>query len=218
MRRIAYFGLALAGLAYPSVGTASDEAFEFWLNPSASIELDARTSVQIETAQRLRDSGDGREDTYFTRLWLNREIATNATLGGALERRINDGGADETRLIQQLSTRHGILRTRIRAEQRFVDGADRIGLRVRPRLGVAVPLFGNEQWSLNSDAELFFTLRSNNRGGQHGLTGLRTQVGVGYDVSDRLSLSLAYLRQQEFNDDGPDEIGHAPIVGIEYSF
>lgn len=213
--------IALSGFALmtsPSSALASDEAFEFWLNPSVSTGLDENTGIEIETAQRFRDADDGRADTYFARLWLNQQASDTVTVSGAFERRINDGSANETRLIQQITTRHSIVRTRLRLEQRFVDSADRMGLRLRPRLGLSVPLDTDGRWSLKSDAELFLTLRSNNRGGDQGLTGLRTQVGIGYDFNDRLSISAAYLRQQDFVDRGPDDVGHAPVIALEFAF
>lgn len=197
---------------------AADEAFEFWLNPSVSFDLDSDTAIELDTAQRFRSAADGRPDTYFARLWLNQAMAANVTLGGAIERRINDGGSNETRLMQQLSTRHGLLRTRLRLEERFVDGTGRMGLRVQPRLGVSVPLDESGRWGFHTNAELFFTLKSTSAGGDDGLIGLRTQIGVSYEVSDNLDLSLTYLRQQDIRDKRPDRIGHAPLIGIEYSF
>ncbi|MDK2767462.1 DUF2490 domain-containing protein [Sphingomonas sp.] len=208
---------AIAALPAPALAQ-NDDGFEFWLNPSVSVDLDDNTGLEIETAQRLRDAGDGRVDTYFGRLWLNQKVAGNVTLSAAFERRINDGGRDETRLIQQLSTSHGILRTRLRVEQRFVDNADRMGLRLRPRLGVSVPLDDAAKWALKSDAELFVTLRSTSIDGDEGVTGLRSQLGVAYRISDRLSVSAAYLRQQDFEKGGTDTVGHAPLIGLEFSF
>jgi hypothetical protein len=206
-------------LMLPSVpAMASSEAAELWLNPSVSFDMDKDTSVEIETAQRLRSADDGRADTYFARLWLNQKVAKNVTLSGAIEKRVNDGGADENRIIQQMTTKHGYLRTRFRLEQRFVDNADQMGLRARPRLGVAVPIDADERWAFKTDAEMFLTLRSTSNGGDTGLTGLRTQMGVSYDVTPKFTLSAAYLRQQDFRDRAPDTVGHAPIIGIEYSF
>jgi hypothetical protein len=202
----------------PSAASANNDAAEFWFNPSVSFNLDDDTGIEIETAQRFRDADDGRVDTYFARLWLNQDVSDNVTLSGAFERRINDGGSNETRLIQQMSTKHGMLRTRLRLEQRFVDNADRMGLRLRPRLGVAIPLDEGGRWSFKSDTELFLTLRGNNVGSDEGLTGLRTQIGVAYDINDRLSLSAVYLRQQDIEDGGPDTVGHAPLIGLEYAF
>jgi len=197
---------------------ATEDGLEFWLNPSASFGIDQDTEIEIETAQRLRDAGDGRADTYFVRLWLHEGLTRDVTLSGAVERRVNDGGTDETRLIQQLSTRHGILRTRLRLEQRFADNADQTGLRIRPRIGIVRALGDDGRWTFRSDAELFLTLQSTSRTGDEGLTGLRTQIGFGYDVSDRMSVSLGYLRQQDFVDGRPDPVEHAPILAIEYAF
>ncbi|MBO6528286.1 DUF2490 domain-containing protein [Erythrobacter sp.] len=218
MRKSSKLLIALVAVSIPATAHATDDDFELWLNPSVSFDLDDDTGVEIETAQRLRNSENGREDTYFARLWLNQQLNDNVTIAGAFERRINDGGSDETRLIQQMTTRHGILRTRLRLEQRFVDDADRMGLRVRPRVGVAVPLDDEGRLTFDADAELFVTLRSNNEGGDDGLTGMRTQIGLSYELNDRLSLSAAYLRDQDFEDGQPDTVGHAPIIGIEFSF
>lgn len=218
MKSILPLAAAVLYAGMPAIASASDDGAELWLNPSISTDLDEDTGIELETAQRFRDAGDGREDTYFARLWLNQKLASNVTLGAAVERRINDGGTNETRTMQQLSTSHGILRTRFRLEQRFVDNAERMGLRLRPRLGVSIPLDQDGRWAFKTDAELFLTLQSTRFGGDEGLTGLRTQIGVSYDVSDNISISAAYLRQQDFEEGGPDVVGHAPIIGIEYAF
>ena len=215
--RTASFCVPALLLATPAAAT--DEDFELWLNPSFEFSLDDDTAVELETAQRFRDAGNGRVDTYFARLWLKQDVSDNLTLAGAVERRINDGGRNEVRLIQQASLKSGIFRGRLRLEERFQEDRDgRMGLRLRPRAGVSVPLSDDGRWSGGADAELFWTLRSTSVGGDTGITGLRTQIGVGYDVSDSLSLSLKYLRQQSFEDNAPDEIGHVPLIGIEFSF
>ncbi len=202
-------------LAVPSAAHASDEAFELWLNPAVSVDLDDDTAFELETAQRFRNAADGRPDTYYARFWLNQDIGDRLTLSGAVERRINDGSADETRLMQQLSLRQGVLRGRLRLEQRFVDDSGRMGLRVRPRLGVSLPLQVADKLSFDSDAELFLTLRSTGSSGDTGLTGLRTHVRLSYDLSDAVGLSIGYLRQQEIRDGAPDTIGHAPLIALE---
>jgi hypothetical protein len=218
VRRQAVLFATLATFAAPSAARASDDAAEFWLNPSVEVGLDDDTAFELETAQRFRSESDGRVDTYFFRGWVKQDIADNATLAGAVEYRINDGGSNEVRTIQQLSTRHGILKTRLRLEQRFVDGADRMGLRLRPRLGWGFDLTEDGRWSAGADAELFLVLRGNNVGNDTGLTGLRTTMGVEYEVNGNLSLGLSYLRQQDFEEGAPDQIGHAPLIGIEYTF
>lgn len=207
----------VAALLLAAPASASDDALEIWLNPSVSFALDDDTGLEIETAQRLRSEADGREDTYFTRFWINQDLSDHATLSGGAERRINDPGRDETRFLQQLSLRHGIVRTRFRLEQRLVDGR-RMGLRLRPRLGVDVPLGADSRWAFLADAELLLTLRSTSAGGDDGLTGLRTQIGISHELSDSVAITLAYLRQQDIEEGGPDRVGHAPLIGLELAF
>lgn len=209
---------ALGAALLHAPAAASDDAFELWLNPSASFDLNGNTGVEIETAQRFRSASDGRPDTYFLRLWLHQELNDAVTISGAAEQRINDGDSDETRFMQQLSTKHGVLRTRLRLDQRFVDGTGRMGWRIRPRVGVSVPMGDDGRWSLQGNAELFFTLRSTSAGGDEGLTGLRTQLGASYELTENFSLTAAYLRQQDIRNGRPDQVGNAPLIGIELSF
>jgi hypothetical protein len=93
-----------------------------------------------------------------------------------------------------------------------------MGLRARPRLGLEFPLDDDGRLSFGGDAELFWTLRGTNVGGDTGITGLRTQLGFGYELSDNVDLKLVYLRQQDFEENAPDEIGHAPLLTIDFSF
>ena len=153
--------LSMSLLAVPGAAHATDDAFEVWLNPSIEYNLEDDTSVELETAQRFR--GDGRVDTYFARLWLNKDFGDNFTLSGGIEQRENDGGFDEVRLLQQVTGKHGYFRARLRFEQRWVEDQSRVGFRVRPRLGVQVPINEAGDWSFKTDAELFLTLKSTSR-------------------------------------------------------
>jgi hypothetical protein len=218
MRRTYLFLPALAVCAIATPAAASEDDGELWLNPSVSTGISDRTSVELETAQRFRDAGEGRDDTYFFRLWLNHDVSDALTVSGAVERRINDGGRNETRTMQQLTGRWGIMRTRARMEQRMVDDSGRTGWRLRTRVGVETPINDSAQWKVFADAEPFWTLRATSAGGDTGLTGLRTQIGVGYEVNDNLALSVGYLRQQDIASGAPDTVGHAPIIGVEFAF
>ncbi|QIQ85627.1 DUF2490 domain-containing protein [Erythrobacter sp.] len=207
----------LAALLFlaPSAAHAADEDFEAWFNPVFVVDLDEDTYVKLETAQRLRSAGRGREDTYFFRLWAWRKLGDGMRVGGAIERRINDGKRDEIRAMQQVQSALGILRVRMRLEERFAQGAGaRMGLRLRSRAGLAIPLDRAENWHLMADAESFITLRNSFPPGDIGKTALRTQVYLAHRVNERLSVRLGYLRHQEIEPAEPDEVGHAPILGF----
>jgi hypothetical protein len=206
--------LALCAISTPAA--AADEAAEFWFNPAFATQLDDRTGVELETAQRLRD--DPRQDTYFARLWLNREDAQGREWSAGAEHRWNGPSQREVRLLQQVGYDWGPLEFRSRLEQRFVDTDPRTGWRFRQRLGTSVPLSGaGDGWTLTGNAEVAVTLRSTAPGGQTGLTGLRTFIGFERGFG-RYDLSLGYLRQQDIRDGAEDRIGHAPLVGLTVTF
>ena len=208
--------LCLGAAAAPAV--ASDEAFELWLAPSLRAQLDANSGIRLETAQRFRSRADGRVDTYFARLWGSQRISRHLTLEAGAERRVNDGGSDETRLLQQVVAEHGIFRNRLRLEQRFVDRAAQTGWRLRPEFGVRVDLDREGTWFLRADAEFFFTLQSTSIGGQTGLTEQRSQAGIGHRFSPHFNASLSYKRTQLIRPGRADVVGHIPMIHMEYSF
>lgn len=210
--------LALFALGAPSLASATEDRLEFWLNPSARYWMNEKTNFRLETAQRFRSEDDRRPDTYFARLWAGHRFNDNLSLEVGVEKRVNDGDADETRLLQQLLTRHGIFRNRVRLEQRFVENAPQMGLRLRTDHGVFVPLDRERKWNLRAEAEFFFTLRPTTPGSLTGFSELRTQAGLAYQLNERMSLGLLYMRQQRVRKNRPDTVGHAPLITFEYAF
>lgn len=195
---------------------AQDEDAELWFNPAFVKTIDDSTSVELETAQRLRD--DPRDDTYFARLWVNREDSGGREWSAGIEQRWNGPDEREVRLLQQVGYDWGPLEFRTRLEQRFVDVDPQTGWRLRQRIGTTVPLTDTEDgWALTGDAELFVTLRNTEPGGQTGVTGLRTFVGFERGFG-RYDVSLGYLRQQDIRDGAEDRVGHAPFVGLTVNF
>jgi hypothetical protein len=204
--------LALA--AQPAI--AQDEDAELWFNPAFVKTIDDRTSVELETAQRLR--ADPRLDTYFARLWLNREDGKGREWSFGVEQRWNGPGEQEMRLLQQVGYDWGPVEFRTRLEQRFVDVDPQTGWRLRQRIGTTIPLSDDQDgWALTGNAELFVTLRNTEPGGQTGVTGLRTFVGFERSFG-RYDLSVGYLRQQDIRDGAEDRVGHAPFLGLTVNF
>lgn len=212
-------GLALSVVALaavPSMALASDEAAELWFNPSVTHALDDRTEVEIEAVQRLRNAP--RDDTYYVRLWLNREAANGMKWSLGAEQRWNGPDQEEVRLLQQVGYGWRAVEFRTRLEQRFISTDPNTGWRLRQRIGTTIPLGQDDDgWSLAADAELFMTLESTSQNGQTGLTGVRTFVGLERGFG-RYDVSLGYLRQQEIRDGRPDRIGHAPFIGLNVDF
>lgn len=205
------FMLALASPVF-----AQDEAGELWFNPAFETSLDDRTTVELETAQRLRS--DPRNDTFFARLWLKREDSQGRDWNVGIEQNWTGPDEREVRLLQQVGYNWGPLEFRTRLERRFVNVDPQTGWRIRQRVGLTLPLAEDEDgWALTGNAEFFATLRNTEPGGQTGLTGLRTFVGFERGFG-RYDVSLGYLRQQDIRDSAEDRIGHAPYIGVTVDF
>lgn len=209
-RRVLRGAMALAGaMVAAAPAAAADETFEVWLNPGVSVDLGGGTGAEFESWQRFRDG----DDTHGYRLWLNQKIAKGVTGYAGIERRA-EGDSRETRYLQQLSYPLGPLKGRTRLEERDFDGADRLGWRLRQRVGGSVPLTADKEgWAGFANVEGFFTLRATSAAGQTGLTGVRTIVGVEREW-ERVELQLGYLRQQNIRDNRPDTIAHAPYLAL----
>lgn len=209
-------GAVVATLSMAGPALAGDDDNEFWFNPSLTRTIDARTVIEVETAQRFRK--DPRHDTYYVRGWVKRDDAHANTWGVGIEQRWNGSEQREVRLLQQVGYAWRNIDLRTRMEQRFVSTDPQTGWRVRQRVGTSIPLGdAEEHWSLTANAELFLTLRNTDPDGQTGITGVRTFVGLERSFG-RYDVSLGYLRQQEVRDDAPDRIGHAPFVGLNINF
>lgn len=209
--------LAVGGLlAAAAPAFAQNEDGELWFNPALVTSIDDRTSVELETAQRLRQ--DPRDDTYFARLWLNREDGVGREWSVGVEQRWNGPDEQEVRLLQQVGYDWGPLEFRTRLEQRFIDVDPQTGVRLRQRVGTTIPLTDSKDgWALTGDAEVLVTLRNTEPGGQTGVTGLRTFVGFERSYG-RYDVSLGYLRQQDIRDGAEDRVGHAPFFGLTVNF
>ena len=199
-------------MGYASSAQASDDIFELWVNPSIEADI-GRGRAELETGHRFRD---GRDDTHYVRLWYGQPIGSDVTLAGGIEQRFT-GRVEERRLLQQLGYRSGVFRGRTRIEQRFVEGDANMGVRLRQRIGVSVPVGRSGKLALIANAEGFVTLRATTALGQTGLTGLRTVIGVDYTLNDRLGVGLGYLRAQDFRRGAVDRVGHAPLLSIAWS-
>ncbi|MGB3711431.1 MAG: DUF2490 domain-containing protein [Erythrobacter sp.] len=219
LSRSAALALAASTIAIAQPALATDEDVELWFGPSIEKRLDENTSVELQTAQRFRDSERRRGDTFYFRGWVHQKVADNVTISAAAEQRFNSDGADEIRIIQQIGTKHGYLRTRLRLEERFEEGEDgRAGVRLRPRLGLRVPFSETSPVTAAIDGELFWTLRSTDSGGSTGFTDIETRIGFTYDVSDDVTVGLKYVRGQSFRSGRDDKVGHAPLIELDIVF
>jgi hypothetical protein len=206
------FFLAASLAAAPA--WAEENEAQLWLNQQGSIALDHNDDLLFELNERARGDSHG-GDQYQARLGLDHAIGGGVKIGGAVTYQ-RSGTQDEFRTHQQLTWSRGAFTSRSRLEQRFIEGDDRMALRLRQRLQLTTPMGGG--WSALGYVEGSFTLRAGKPGGDTGLTSLRTLLGVRRDLAHNIVGTLAYVRQQDVRTGAPDRVGHAPYIGLSFSF
>jgi hypothetical protein len=96
----------------------------------------------------------------------------------------------------------GKLSGRIRTEQRWRDGVDGTGWRVRPYLKYSLPIAGKT--AVNLSTEPFFNLNTNSFQRKSGLDRVRNLITISTPVSKTLSLEGGYMNQHGFVSGGRD--------------
>lgn len=217
MKKI-FLGLALLLGMSATPAFAADEALEVWLTQTVGYHLDSNTTARVEATERFRNTNDGRPDTYFVQAWLGQQVDRNNLVEVGIEKRVTAPGADEIRVHQQITTRVGVLRNRLRLEERFVDNSDQMGWRVRVRPGIQLPLDDKNKWALRAEAEFFLTIKPTKTGGQTGLTEQRTQINLVRRVNDNLNFMIGFMRAQAIKKGSQDVVANAPTFAFEYNF
>lgn len=194
-----------------------------------SIGLDAGPSEtgRIGTSLDInsRYQPDGQLSRIELRPGITYELQNGVELaGGYYYGHTNQPGEDrnEHRLWQQASYDFGSkwgleFSGRTRAEQRYREGFDDTGARIRQRLKASYPI-ANTPLTLSAGPEIFFEFVETDWGADTGLSEVRTEAEIEWEVSDTLELSFGYLNLLEIERGGPDETNHHITIGLSKDF
>lgn len=222
----AWVGLALAGLALARAGTAhaTDEDTQVWSIVNATGALSDKVVLAVEGQARLSDDAS-RLGQAIVRPSVGWRLdgSKTASLGYAYSRSTPKGrpATEEHRGWQQLVYRlagdgTGLTLTgRTRLEQRWVEGRDGTGWRVRQQVRVTAPVKDRVRgvaWT-----ESFVGFNQTSWGQRDGLHLWRSFAGVSVPISKTVTLEPGYLHQRAFRT-GPDAVTHAAAVWINLQF
>ncbi len=213
--------MALAGTAIPAAHAEN----QIW----TSIGLKAgpaeagRVGASLDIATRYEP--DGQISRFELRPGLTYKLQNGVRLaGGYYYGHTNRPGADrdEHRLWQQASYDIGAkwgleFSGRTRMEQRYREGFDDTGARLRQRLTLDYPIEGTPL-TLSAGPELFLELIETDWGAEKGFSELRNELKLEWAVSDSLDLSIGYLNQREIERNGPDTTNHHITLGLSKNF
>ena len=225
MNRLTLGACALASLLPAPALARSD--FQQWATVAASVKASDRIRVSGESSFRFSNDRDG---LY--------EIESNVLLGYKLNDKVtawagyvhnpmySDGDFTvmERRAREQLTFDNiaklgkASLSARMRLEQRWRDGIDGTGWRMRPYVKVGIPLGDKSAPTLNLTNETFLNLNTTSFQSQDGLDRMRTAAALSFPLSSTLKAEAGYLNQHRFVRGGPDNDDHAITGTISLSF
>jgi hypothetical protein len=180
--------------------------------------------IWLETQQRL--GGDvSHLDQFSVRTGFGMRFAPDFTAlaGYQFQRNSPEGGriSNEHRMWEQLTLplyrdpAHLILLTRLRLEQRSIEGAQDLGWRARAMLRLYAPLHGRSSAGPLLWSEALIGLNDTDWGQRSRVQQVRVFAGALAPVSRRLNFEGGYMAQV-LRGTGPDRVNHALNLTLNY--
>ena len=229
MNRAPLLPLAAVALviAAPSPASAANDT-QLWTTASVTMKLSDRLRLQDELVARFSDTLNGLyevENSTLLGVQLNDKVSAWA---GYVHNPSYVGGdftVMEHRFREQLvfdniaAIGKAKVGARLRMEQRWRDGFDGTGWRVRPYVKVAVPLGGAKAPTLNLAHEEFFNLNNNTLfQSVDGFDRMRNSASLSFPLTPQLKAEVGYLNQYKFVRAAPDTMDHALTAAVGFSF
>ena len=212
---------ALSLLATPAM--ANEEDANIWLAQTSTINLGDDMTLWLEAQERFTNDAS-RLGQLLIRpaIGYKLDATTTVSLGYAYVHTdpLVGASSDEHRIFQQLSTRlagdgRGVTVTsRTRLEQRFFEGQDGTGWRLRQQVRITAPLMGKARLALWTEP---FIGLNQTRFQRDGIGLWRNFAGVSIPVSRQLTLEPGYLNQQ-VRRVGRDRTDHVASLTLATTF
>ena len=200
----------LAGLLLPTAASASSDS-QVWATASATIKVADKWRLSEELTTRFSDHRNGLYEiesntlvgyrlSKVTTMWAGYTHDPQYSAGHftVMEHRAREQATFDN--ILQLG--RAKISARIRLEQRWREGVDGTGWRLRPYLKVSVPIHGKT--ALNLSSEPFFDLNTTGFQRASGLDRVRNLISFSTPLTKRLTGEAGYMNQHGFVRGGED--------------
>ena len=220
MKRGILYALAVIGV--PHAAYAATEDFQTWNTVNLSANIAKNVPVTLEVSGRLTEDS-GRLGVVIVRPAIGYRFSKRLTalVGYTRQTTVNRVRSDtnENRLHQQLNWQVGALgratfASRTRLEQRWIEGSDDLGWRVRERLQMQLPL-KSARTNLVLSSEVLFALNSTDWGAHAGFDQMRNFAGVNFPLSKTITLETGYQNRYQKRRGAADRMDH--IIPITLS-
>jgi hypothetical protein len=227
--RVKYCSVALWAICFsmPVCSSATEDDPGVWLSFSMSDAFDSggeatRWHYWIDAQARFFDPGSGAVQ-MLVRPAIGYRITDNMKgwLGYARFRTRSQAGtvAHENRYWQQLDWaagrwNGGDISMRARLEQRSVSTGEDIGVVLRFVTKYERPIGKDGRHSLILGIEPFVHLRDTDWGGESGLVQNRAFIGMGWRLSESISIEAGYMNQYIWVDGGENRSFHHGVLNF----
>jgi len=215
----------LIGLALAAPASAADDN-QLWTGVSATVKLADKWRLSEDVTVRLSDRRDGLYEVESNTLLGYRLNKTVTAWGGYTHDSNYSAGhftVMEHRAREQVTFDNvaklgrGRLSGRVRLEQRWREGIDGTGWRVRPYLKYTLPLRPGGRTALVLSSEPFFNLNRTSFQRSDGFDRVRNLIAVTTPITKNITAEIGYLNQYTSVRHGPDTDDHVASVVLSLS-
>jgi hypothetical protein len=217
------YALLLLGIFTSSEAWAQSDK-QLWTVTTATVKLSDKWRLSEEVVARFSDRRNGLYEIESNTL-VGRVVGKGVTIwagythdpqyaGGHF--RIMEHRAREQITLDNLAQLgSGKLSGRLRFEQRWRNGLNGTGWRVRPYVKYSQPLAGKT--TLNLSVEPFFNLSRTSFQPRRGLDRTRSLISISAPLLKRLTGEAGYMNQHGFTRAGPDSDDHIAYFALGLS-
>ena len=206
---------ALAFAGWGSCALSQEQDTQLWVNAASTHSLSEETQLIFDASWRFRERARG-DEQVMARFTLLQAVADGVRIGGGGAVFETEGGGTELRPHQEIDFAFGRFSARSRVEERFFDGAARMEVRVRQRVGYALPV--GKAGRLSLDGEYLHLARTRERGANTPRDEWRARAIASVKVSERLSLGLGYMAIHTPREAARDRLTHVGQTHLNLAF
>jgi hypothetical protein len=211
-------------LSAPTSAAAARSDDQLWTTASASVKLSDHWRLSEELTARFSDNRNGLYEVESNTLLgyrLNKTVTVWAGYTHDPQYSAGHFTVMEHRAREQVTFDNvaklgpGKLSVRMRAEQRWRDGKDGTGWRLRPYAKWSMPLVGKV--GLNLSNETFVNLNKTSFQARTGVDRMRNLVSLSGPLAKSLTLEGGYMNQYGFVRGAPDTSDNIAYFALSLS-
>ncbi len=216
----------LAAITAATPATAAQDS-QLWTNGTMTVKLSGNLRAMEDLTFRFSDHRDGLYEIESNTL-LGLVVAKGVTVWAGYTHNPQYAAGHftimEQRAREQITFDNfaqlgpGKLNGRIRLEQRWRDGLDGTGWRVRPFLKYSLPFHKGTKTALVLSVEPFIDLNTTTFQRTSGFDRIRSFVGIGTPLVKNVTLEAGYLNQHTFVPHAPDNEDHVASFSLNMAF